>query len=119
MNSEEAMQCALGYAWGREDASGILTTGPAGLAGSVPAGWAGFAAAYAQGWDEFNSGRRGSMTSVASAYDRWQATRGATIFSNIDAPAPSQETGKHAEHGSSPAGCAGRYSECDHNKPGS
>jgi hypothetical protein len=76
------MQCALGYAWGRADAGNVPTFEPAGTTGSYA-----FALAYAQGWDEFNAERRGMMTSVRSAYERWQATRGATIFGEHDRPA--------------------------------
>jgi hypothetical protein len=76
------MQCALGYAWGREDASNARTYEPAGTTGSCA-----FAEAFAQGWDEYNQERRGMMTNVRSAYERWQASSGATIFGEHDRPA--------------------------------
>ena len=71
MNHSEAMQHGLGYAAGREDASGVPTVG----------GFDAFAAAYAAGWDEYMNAHRGMMTNARSAYDTWQATNGQTIFS--------------------------------------
>lgn len=78
MTKEEAMQHGLGYACGREDASGVPT-----VKGPDPeaiTGWYEFAKAYAQGWDDFNRQQSGYMTNCRDAYDAWQASEGKTIF---------------------------------------
>jgi hypothetical protein len=77
MSKDEAMQHGLGYAAGREDASGTPTVEP----GTRP-GFMAFADAYAEGWDDYNSQRRWYMTNARDAYDTWQATAGLTIFSH-------------------------------------
>ena len=82
MNKQEATQCALGYAWGVEDTSGIRTAQPANITGCSA-----FADAFAQGWDEYNTDRRGMMTNVRSAYERWQASNGQTIWDEHTRPA--------------------------------
>ena len=78
MNHEEAMQCALGYAWGAEDATRIPTVSPTDAPGTLT-----FADAYAAGWDAFNSDQAHYMTNVADAYRRWQESKGASIFTSI------------------------------------
>jgi hypothetical protein len=70
MNKSEAMQCALGYAWGQEDATNHATHGNDFL----------FATAFAAGWEAYNTEQRSHMVPVAEAYKRWNATRGVTIF---------------------------------------
>jgi hypothetical protein len=75
MNKPEALQHALGYASGREDASGTPTAAP-----DHRAGWLAFADAFADGWDAYNNDRRHWMTNAQDAYATWQATSGATIF---------------------------------------
>lgn len=85
MTVTNSLELALGYAWGREDASGIVTAGPASGNPQIPS--SAFAGAYAQGRLEFDTDRRGMMPSVRSAYDRWQATNGATIWDEHTRPA--------------------------------
>ena len=75
MTRDNAIQCALGYAWGREDASGTPTAGDPNSVTTMQ-----FAAAFAQGWEDYNTQKRGDMTSVRSAYDQWQASGGKSIF---------------------------------------
>lgn len=75
MTTAEAIQLALGYAWGREDASGTRTISPTDLPGTLA-----FAEAFAAGWDDFNADRRHHMTSVTYAYQRWQESAGVSIF---------------------------------------
>jgi hypothetical protein len=70
MNRNDAVFQALGYAWGQEDATGRPTWHTT----EHPTGSFAFAMAYAQGWDEYNEDRRGMMTCLRSAYERWQAT---------------------------------------------
>jgi hypothetical protein len=79
MKHEEALQHALGYAAGREDASGTRTASGR-WTRQKSSGFMDFADAYAQGWDDYNHERRVSMTNARDAYDQWQATSGATIF---------------------------------------
>ena len=76
MTKREAMQHGLGYAAGREDASGVKTVTPDGNR----SGFIVFAEAYAQGWDDYNAERRCYMTNARDAYDSWQRTSGQTIF---------------------------------------
>jgi hypothetical protein len=83
MRHDEAMQLASGYAWGCEDTAGLPTRATA----ENPSGSYAFALAFAAGWDEYNSERRGMMTNVRSAYERWQATSGATIWEAGTRPA--------------------------------
>lgn len=83
MNRNEAMQHGLGYAAGREDASGTRTAEVPGDP-QMRSGFLAFADAYAQGWDDYNAQRRGSMTNCRDAYDQWQATGGRTIFRQGD-----------------------------------
>jgi hypothetical protein len=83
VNRNEAMQCALGYAWGREDQGG--TTSPADgktATGSVPS--LDFADAYATAQDEYNNQQRWFMTNVRSAWERWNVTGGKSIFGDGD-----------------------------------
>lgn len=75
MNKEEARQHALGYAAGREDASGIKTAEPTTLPGFMA-----FADVFGQAWDDYNNQHRFMMTNARDAYDTWQATNGQTIF---------------------------------------
>jgi hypothetical protein len=82
MTREEALQHALGYAAGREDASGVPTAQP-----GERAGFTAFADAFADGWDEYNTERRDMMTNARAAYDRWQATGGQTIWDEYARPA--------------------------------
>ena len=83
MNHDEAMQHGLGYAAGREDASGVRTAEVPGDP-QMRSGFLAFAQAYAQGWDDFNSGARCSMTNARDAYDRWQESGGRTIWRRGD-----------------------------------
>jgi len=78
MDTESAMQHALGYASGREDSSNppVKTADPRGQ----DMGWVRFAEAYAEGWADYNAGRRYFMTNARSAYDAWQVMRGESIF---------------------------------------
>jgi hypothetical protein len=85
MQRNEALQHALGYAAGREDGSGQPTAQPGGDLG--PSGFVAFANAFADGWDEYNQGRRGMMTNARGAYERWQATGGQTIWDEHERPA--------------------------------
>jgi hypothetical protein len=78
MNTEEAIQHALGYAAGREDASSVRTVHPD--PANKGTGFFQFADAYAAGWTAYNSQTRFYMTSCRDAYDTWQATSGRTIF---------------------------------------
>jgi hypothetical protein len=82
MDRNEAMQHGLGYAAGREDASGVLTVTPEGQ--EFRSGFLVFAEAYADGWDDYNSGRHFMMTNARDAYDRWQETGGRSIFREHD-----------------------------------
>lgn len=75
MTKHEAMEYALGYAAGREDASNVKTVAPGGETGFIA-----FARAYAQAWDEYNNDRRGFMPPARAAYAAWQASKGMTIF---------------------------------------
>lgn len=76
MTHDEAIRTGLGYAWGREDASGVLTVGDPNRVTTYE-----FAEAYAEGWDDYNSQKRCDMTNVRSAYDHWQSSKGESIFS--------------------------------------
>ena len=78
MTKEQAIQHALGYACGREDASGIETRTY--LADRSMIGWLEFGHAFGRAWDDFNNGRRGYMTNARDAYEKWQASDGRRIF---------------------------------------
>jgi hypothetical protein len=81
MTHEEALQHALGYAAGREDASGVRTkTAPRTVRGAPAGGWLDFGDAFAQGWDDYRAERRHNMINVKDAYNAWQASDGVTIF---------------------------------------
>jgi hypothetical protein len=80
MNYDKAEHLAMGYAWGREDASGTKTAVP----GERFLGDLAFAEEYAQGYDDFNSGRRCSMDNVRAAYEHWQASGGRSVFARGD-----------------------------------
>jgi hypothetical protein len=82
MNHGEAVKYGLGYASGREDASGVRTASP-----DETPGFIAFAKAYASAWAEYNGERRGFMTSCRDAYDRWQASRGTSIWREDEQPA--------------------------------
>ena len=75
MKKSEDLQHGLGYAAGREDASGVPTVSPDDRSGFIA-----FAEAYAAGWEEYNTEARGFMTNARDAYDTWQATGGRSIF---------------------------------------
>jgi|HubBroStandDraft_4_1064222.scaffolds.fasta_scaffold380481_2 hypothetical protein len=75
MTSQEATQLALGYAWGREDASGTRTFAPEGMVGTIL-----FAEAFAGAWEAFNTERIHHMVPVHVAYARWNETGGLTVF---------------------------------------
>jgi len=75
---DEKEQLALGYAWGREDATGIRTVPP--MAYPVRLGTCEFAKAYAQGQDDYDHQYRYSMIPVRDAYEHWQASGGRSIF---------------------------------------
>jgi hypothetical protein len=75
MTSQEATQLALGYAWGREDASGTRTFAPEGMVGTIL-----FAEAFAGAWDAFNAELHYHMPPVHVAYARWNETGGRTVF---------------------------------------
>lgn len=79
MNHDEAMQHGLGYAAGREDASGTRTAEVPGDP-QMRSGFLAFADAYARAWDDYNTQRRCMMTNCKDAYDQWQATGGRTIW---------------------------------------
>lgn len=81
MTKEEATQHALGYACGREDASGIETAHY--LADRYKIGWLEFGFAFGNGWDDYNRGLRFYMTNARDAYERWQESDGRTIFSGV------------------------------------
>ncbi len=78
MTHDDAMLTALAYAWGREDASGMRTA-PSAQHPQDTTPWT-FAEAFAAGYDDYNGEKRAYMTSVQSAYDTWQESRGQTIF---------------------------------------
>jgi hypothetical protein len=73
---EQALYLAEGYAWGQEDSTAIMTA--AATADGV--GWMQFADAYAQMHDDYGKGRRWTAFPVRDAYERWQETRGRTIY---------------------------------------
>jgi hypothetical protein len=75
MQATEAMQHGLGYAAGREDASGEKT---AALPDHV--GFIAFATAYARGWSRYNAETMHFMVSARDGYDAWQASNGQTIY---------------------------------------
>jgi len=77
MTPEHAKMQGLTYAWGREDASRAVT----------PVSAYTFAEAFAQGWADFNDGKRNSMIPLRDAYDTWQATQGTAIFKPGDSSA--------------------------------
>ena len=91
MTHDEAIQHALGYAAGREDASGIRTRSP----GELP-GFMAFADAYAAGWDDYRAERRYHMIWARGAYDTWQASNGRTIFRDELPPATADLTARLA-----------------------
>lgn len=75
---ERAEAQALGYAWGREDSSGVRTAErpkPSGISGPLQ-----FAVAYAQMHDDYSNDRRWTAFPVKDAYERWQETNGRTIY---------------------------------------
>lgn len=84
MNKEEAMQHGLGYAAGREDGTRTPTVPPAGVLTADCSPYIEFAKAYALAWDEYNRGKRWSMTNCRDAYDRWQSSGGVSIFGEDD-----------------------------------
>lgn len=86
MTRENALQLALGYAWGQEDAAGTRTAQPGNESGCAV-----FAAAFARGWQEYNIQERWSMVSVRTAYEQWQATHGQSIFRPGDSTADQQQ----------------------------
>lgn len=74
MTKDEAMQQALGYAAGQEDASGRRTASP-----SEGPGFIAFAEAYSAAVDEFNREVRYHIPCLAGAYAAWQYTSGRTV----------------------------------------
>jgi hypothetical protein len=82
MEHDKAENLAMGYAWGREDASGTATAGDS--QNPFRTGYLAFAEAYAQGYDDFNNGRRCSMNNVRAAYEHWQASGGRSVFARGD-----------------------------------
>lgn len=89
MDKSEAMQCAIGYAWGREDQGG--TTSPAAgktAVDSTPS--LDFAEAFATAQDEYNREQRWFMTNVRSAWERWNVSGGKSIFADGDDTASQQ-----------------------------
>lgn len=94
MNRDEAMQCASGYAWGREDGTGTATVVPEGTA-DTNGSWV-FARAFADGYEDYNSEARSSMVNVRAAYERWQGTRGQSIFPEGDSTA--EQRARHEEY---------------------
>jgi hypothetical protein len=74
MTAEDAFNKAIGYAWGREDASGVKTAEKDGLSGCYR-----FAEAFRDMYADFNAEKRCWATNTRSAYDRWQETYGETI----------------------------------------
>lgn len=105
MTPEQAKYQAMGYAWGREDVSKVPTADGAG--GQSFSGYA-FGVAFAQGWEDYNAEKRGYMTCVGRAYDRWQESNGRTIFQDGDSTAELQaryayEKIRHPEDGADAA----------------
>ena len=87
MRPDVALATGQAYAWGREDASGVLTRSAPGN-GNTPS-WE-FGKAYAQGWADYDAERRGSMPTVRDAYRQWQESGGAGIFRRGDSTAECQ-----------------------------
>jgi hypothetical protein len=87
MTPDEARQLAMGYAWGREDASKTATAGTH----EWQSTWSLFADAYAQGYEDSNTGRRCSMTNVRDAYEKWQDSGGRSIFARGDLTLPDDQ----------------------------
>lgn len=75
MTSEDAFNKAMGYAWGREDASGVKTAGDS----PETIGWYLFTQAFSAMYADYNAEKRCWATNARSAYDRWQETDGKTI----------------------------------------
>jgi hypothetical protein len=81
---ERAVYQALGYAWGREDASHVKTSAALALPQRHHPGTTGafaFATAYADESDKFNRSpsRAAYLPSVSLAYENWQDSAGATV----------------------------------------
>jgi hypothetical protein len=76
MNANEALQLALGYAWGCEDSTDVKTATDS----DVAVGTSQFADAYAKAQDEYDNEQRGHMVPVQVAYKNWQESRGSRIF---------------------------------------
>lgn len=75
MTSNEALELALGYAWGAEDTSGKRTAQPGNLTGCSA-----FAEEFARVQDDFNNELRMNMFPVSDAYRRWNETNGLTVI---------------------------------------
>jgi hypothetical protein len=75
MTRNEALELALGYAWGAEDTSGKRTAQLGNLTGCSA-----FAEAFADAQDDFNNERRMNMFPVSDAYRRWNETNGLTVI---------------------------------------
>ena len=78
MTPQEALSTALGYAWGREDASGTRTVSPTDAPGSLT-----FAEAYQKRQAAFIAEDCYWMPSVPSAYGAWQAAAGLPDWVNL------------------------------------
>jgi hypothetical protein len=74
MTRDHAFQLAMGYAWGVQDTRGKVNT----LSSEQ------FAVMFANGWDDYNTGLRGSMVPVRDAYAFWKDSLGKTIFPEGD-----------------------------------
>lgn len=85
MTRNEAQRLASGYAWAREDCTHALTATTTSASGD----WE-FSNAYAQGWEDYDNELRGSVPPVRSAYERWQATGGTSIFADGETTAELQ-----------------------------
>ncbi len=92
----KAHERARGYAAGREDASGIKTVPSPSSPRGQDSGWMDYAEAFAQAQDDYNQGRRGSMTNCKAAYERWTKTGGRTINDEMDERAVSVRAAHNA-----------------------
>jgi hypothetical protein len=77
MTYGESHQCALGYAWGCEDATGKRTISPDGGTGSVQ-----FAEMYASCRQDHQDGKHSYAPSVRAAYVQWQSSGGSAIIAD-------------------------------------
>ena len=74
---------ALGYAEGREDASGVATVSPTEAPGCLV-----FAEAYAARQGAFNAQVKHRVPCIQAAYDDWQAAAGRPEWADLTMPFP-------------------------------